>query len=62
MSFIDYSSIILKMEALNKQAKLLLIENKMSEAKPVVQELLAETRLLHVWILDQLENNGHRND
>jgi uncharacterized protein HemX len=62
MSFIDYSSIMLKMADLNKQIKQLLIENKISETKPLVQELLAETRLLHIWILDQLENNGHSDD
>jgi hypothetical protein len=53
--FFDYSSIMLEMERLNKEIKLLLIQNKVEEAKPLVQELIAETRRLHVWIIDRLE-------
>jgi hypothetical protein len=53
--FFDYSSIMLEMERLTKEIKLLLIQNKVEEAKPLVQELIAETRRLHVWILDRLE-------
>lgn len=60
--FFDYSSIMLEMERLTKEIKLLLIQNKVEEAKPLVQELIAETRRLHVWIIDRLETNGHRND
>jgi len=53
--FLDYSSIMLEMTRLNKEIKLLLIQNKIEEAKPLVQELIAETRRLHVWIIDRLE-------
>jgi hypothetical protein len=53
--FLDYSSIMLEMTRLNKEIKLLLIQNKVEEAKPLVQELIAETRRLHVWIIDRLE-------
>lgn len=60
--FFDYSSIMLKMADLSKQIRQLLIENKVEEANPLVQELIAETRLLQVWILDQMENNGHSNN
>lgn len=60
--FFDYSSIMLKMAKLNKEIRLLLIQNKVEEADPLVQELIAETRLLQLWVLDQLENNGHSNN
>jgi hypothetical protein len=60
--FLDYSNVMLEMAKLTKEIKLLLIENKIEESKPLVQELIAETRQLHIWILDRLETNGHRND
>lgn len=60
--FFDYSSIMLEMARLTKEIKLLLIENRVEESKPLVQELIAETRRLHIWIIDRLETNGHRND
>jgi len=60
--FFDYSNIMLEMARLNKEIKLLLINNKVEESKPLVQDLLAETRRLHIWVIDRLESNGHRND
>jgi hypothetical protein len=60
--FFDYSNIMLEMARLSKEIKLLLINNKVEESKPLVQDLIAETRRLHIWVIDRLESNGHRND
>jgi hypothetical protein len=60
--FFDYASIMLRMDRLNKDIHQLLLEGKYEQSKPLTQELLFQTRLLHLWITQKLETHGHNYD
>lgn len=57
--FFDYASIMLRMDKLNKDIHQLLLEGKYSASAPLAKELLFQTRLLDLWIKQELDKHGH---
>ncbi len=59
--FFDYATIMLRMDKLNKEIHECLLMHKYADARVKSQELLFQTRLLNLWILQEIERtNGHR--
>ena len=59
--FFDYATIMLRMDRLNKEIHDNLLVHKYAENLPLVKELLVQSRLLHLWHVQELEKHGHRN-
>ncbi len=60
--FFDYSTIMLRMDRLNKEIHQCLLSHEYADARVKSQELLFQTRLLNLWILQEIERtNGHSN-
>lgn len=59
--FFDYASIMLKMDRLNKDIHDCLLHGRIKESTPLIQELLVQTRFLHLWVTQELEKHGHHN-
>lgn len=58
--FFDYATIMLRMDKLNKDIHQDLLNHKYADARVKSQELLFQTRLLHLWITQEIERtNGH---
>lgn len=58
--FFDYATIMLRMDKLNKEIHEDLLMHKYADARAKSQELLFQTRLLHLWITQEIERtNGH---
>jgi hypothetical protein len=60
--FFDYATIMLRMDKLNKDIHQDLLNHKYADARAKSQELLFQTRLLNLWIAQEIERtNGHSN-
>lgn len=60
--FFDYATILLNLKKLNHDIQKHLIHNRVEEAAPLAQEYLFQARKLNLWITQEIEKHGHRND
>lgn len=58
--FFDYATILLRIDKLNKQIHNNIMEKRYEDNLPLTQELLVESRRLHLWHIQQLESDEHR--
>jgi hypothetical protein len=54
--FFDYASIMIRLKQLNKEIHDHLIDHRVKEAAPLAQEYLFQSRLLNLWITQEMQN------
>jgi hypothetical protein len=54
----DYSSIMLKMDRLNREIHDCLLDGDYAKSAALAQELLLQTRYLQLWIKREMEADG----
>jgi hypothetical protein len=62
IDFFDYATILLRIDALNRQIHDNILEMRYEDNLPLTQELLVQSRYLHLWHIQQMESHGHRNN
>ena len=60
--FFDYATIILRIDALNRQIQDNILVRRYEDNLPLTQELLVQCRRLHLWHVQELESHGHSNN
>jgi len=55
--FFDYAAIMIRLKQLNNEIHDHLINHRIKEASPLTQEYLFQSRLLHLWITQEIEKS-----